>query len=237
VKQIVGGSLNEQGAETNFVSDYDAAYYAELYRKHALKGGHVIALGSGNKEEALKALSAWPNGLQFGGGVSEKNASEFLQAGASHLIVTSYIFEQGELSANRIEKIKRETGKDRLVLDLSCRRTESGWNIATDRWQTITHTQIDKATLAELAGHCDEFLIHAADVEGLQAGIDQELVVLLGEISTIPVTYAGGARSLHDLELVSTLSNGKVDLTIGSALDIFGGKGITLDECIRWNKQ
>ena len=236
VKQIVGGSLNDQGADTNFVSDYDAAYYASLYQKHSLKGGHVIALGPGNKEEALKALSTWPQGLQFGGGVNETNAAEFLEAGASHLILTSYLFENGELSENRIETIKREAGKARLVFDLSCRRTESGWNIATDRWQTITHTQINKATLAELAGHCDEFLIHAADVEGLQSGIDQELVKLLGEISTIPVTYAGGARSLKDLELVHLLSNGKVDLTIGSALDIFGGNGVTLDECIAWNK-
>tara|TARA_R110001592_G_scaffold65203_1_gene200258 strand:- start:694 stop:1452 length:759 start_codon:yes stop_codon:yes gene_type:complete len=237
VKQIVGGSLNDQGADTNFVSAYDAAHYAALYQKHALKGGHVIALGQGNKEEALKALSVWPQGLQFGGGVNEVNAAEFLEAGASHLIVTSYIFENGVLSVDRIEKIKRETGRERLVLDLSCRRTESGWNIATDRWQTITNTQITKQTLSELAGHCDEFLIHAADVEGLQAGIDQELVQLLGEISTIPVTYAGGARSLQDLELVHTLSKGKVDLTIGSALDIFGGSGVTLDECIQWNKQ
>ena len=236
VKQIVGGSLNDQGADTNFVSAYDAAYYASLYQKHSLKGGHVIALGSGNKEEALKALSVWPQGLQFGGGVNGTNAAEFLEAGASHLILTSYLFENGELSADRIETIKREAGKARLVFDLSCRRTESGWNIATDRWQTITNTQINKATLAELAGHCDEFLIHAADVEGLQAGIDQELVKLLGDISTIPVTYAGGARSLKDLELVHSLSKGKVDLTIGSALDIFGGNGVTLDECIAWNK-
>ena len=134
-----------------------------------------------------------------------------------------------------IEKIKAETGKERLVLDLSCRRTESGWNIATDRWQTITNTQITQKNLTELAGHCDEFLIHAADVEGLQGGIDQELVELLGHISSIPVTYAGGARSLQDLELVNRLSKGKVDLTIGSALDIFGGTGITLNECIVWN--
>ena len=237
VKQIVGGSLNDQGADTNFVSQYDAAYYAKLYSKHELKGGHVIALGPGNQDAALQALSSWPQGLQFGGGVNEKNALAYLEAGASHLIVTSYIFEHGEISADRIEKIKSITGKERLVLDLSCRRTESGWNIATDRWQTVTQTQINLKTLSELAGHCDEFLIHAADVEGLQAGIDQDLVALLGEISTIPVTYAGGARSLKDLELVNTLSKGRVDLTIGSALDIFGGSGITLDECIRWNKR
>ena len=235
VKQIVGGSLNDEGAETNFVSPYDSAYYAQLYRDNKLAGGHVIALGPGNKEAVLKALAAWPQGLQFGGGVNNENAAEFLDAGASHLIVTSYLFENGQISSDRLEQIKRETGSERLVLDLSCRRTDAGWNIATDRWQTVTSTQIDKATLFELAGHCSEFLIHAADVEGLQAGIDQELVTLLGEITTIPVTYAGGARSIDDLELVQRLSKGKVNLTIGSALDIFGGSGITLDECIEWN--
>jgi phosphoribosylformimino-5-aminoimidazole carboxamide ribotide isomerase len=237
VKQIVGGSLNDQGATTNFVSAYDAAYYARLYRKHNLTGGHVIALGPGNKEQALLALQAWPDGLQFGGGVNRENAAEFLQAGASHVIVTSYLFENGRFSWERLEQIKAETGTQRLVLDLSCRRTASGWNIATDRWQTVTETVIDLPTLRELEQHCAEFLIHAADVEGLQAGIDQDLVTLLGEISTIPVTYAGGARSLEDLQQVSQLSAGKVDLTIGSALDIFGGNGVTLDACIEWNGQ
>jgi phosphoribosylformimino-5-aminoimidazole carboxamide ribotide isomerase len=237
VKQIVGGSLNDQGAETNFVSQYDAAYYADLYRQHNLQGGHVIALGPGNKEEVLKALAAWPNALQFGGGVNQSNAAEFLQAGASHVIVTSYLFENGQFSWDRLEALKAETGKDRLVLDLSCRRTDSGWNIATDRWQTVTETAVDSKTLSELANHCDEFLIHAADVEGLQGGIDKELVSLLGKHVTIPVTYAGGARSLDDLKEVQALSNGKVDLTIGSALDIFGGSGVTLDQCITWNKQ
>lgn len=235
VKQIVGGSLNDQGADTNYVSPYDSAYYAELYRDKTLKGGHVIALGPGNKDAVLKALNAWPNGLQFGGGVNHENAAEFLEAGASHLIVTSYLFEGGQLSSDRIEAIKRAVGKERLVMDLSCRRTSSGWNIATDRWQTVTDTQITPETLKELAGHCDEFLIHAADVEGLQAGIDEELVSLLGKISPIAVTYAGGARSLDDLKLVHRLSDGKVDLTIGSALDIFGGSGVTLQECIDWN--
>lgn len=237
VKQIVGGSLNDQGADTNFISQYDAAYYASLYRQHNLLGGHVIALGPGNKEEALKALAAWPNALQFGGGVNQGNAAEFLEVGASHVIVTSYLFENGEFSWQRLEQLKAETGKDRLVLDLSCRRTDSGWNIATDRWQTVTSTAVDAKTLSELASHCDEFLIHAADVEGLQAGIDEELVTLLGQNATIPVTYAGGARSLDDLKRVNELSNGKVDLTIGSALDIFGGKGITLAECLEWNNR
>lgn len=247
VKQIVGGSLNDQGAETNFVSQYDAAYYADLYRKNDLRGGHVIALGPGNKEEALKALAAWPQGLQFGGGVKQDNAAEFLEAGASHVIVTSYLFENGQFSWQRLEQLKAETGKERLILDLSCRRTDTGWNIATDRWQTVTDTAVNAENLAELAAHCDEFLIHAADVEGLQAGIDEDLVALLGQGAhglgegaqvsggRIPITYAGGARSLEDLKRVHELSNGNVDLTIGSALDIFGGKGVSLQECLDWN--
>ena len=237
VKQIVGGSLNDQGADTNFVSQYNAAHYASLYRQHNLTGGHVIALGPGNKEQALSALSQWPGGLQFGGGVNADNAAEFLAAGASHVIVTSYLFENGQFSWQRLADIKQITGAERLILDLSCRRTASGWNIATDRWQTVTDTPVNAETLASLSEHCAEFLIHAADVEGLQGGIDEDLVTLLGQACTIPVTYAGGARSLEDLKLVNTLSSGKVDLTIGSALDIFGGKGVTLEDCINWNNQ
>lgn len=237
VKQIVGGSLNEQGADTNFVSQYDAAYYAKPYRDNDLTGGHVIALGPGNKDQAIQALAAWPQGLQFGGGVNQANACEFLEAGASHVIVTSYLFDNDEFSWDKLEKIKQEVGKDRLVLDLSCRKTSSGWYIATNRWQTITQTSITKETLTALSSHCDEFLIHAADVEGLQAGIDQELVALLGDICDIPLTYAGGARSLADLNQVQKLSKGNVDLTIGSALDIFGGQGVSLEECIEWNLQ
>lgn len=239
VKQIVGGSLNDTGAKENFISDYDAAYYANLYREHGITGGHVIALGKDheNKLEALSALRAYPNGLQYGGGVTVKNAAEYLKAGASHVIVTSYLFENGEFSWDRLDQIKRETGTERLVLDLSCRRVDNGWFIATDRWQTITSTEVNLENLVELANHCDEFLIHAADVEGLQAGIDEKLVTLLGQGCPIDVTYAGGARSLEDLKRVHELSNGQVDLTIGSALDIFGGQGVTLEDCINWNRQ
>jgi phosphoribosylformimino-5-aminoimidazole carboxamide ribotide isomerase len=237
VKQIVGGSLNQSGAETNFVSPYDAAHYAELYKQHSLSGGHVISLGPNNKQQALSALSAYPNKLQYGGGVTPDNANEFIEAGASHVIVTSYLFEQGQFSWARLEKIKATVGADRLVLDLSCRKTNDGWMIATDRWQTVTDTAINQQTISQLEQHCAEFLVHAADVEGLQAGIDQELVQRLGEICSIPCTYAGGAKSVDDLQLVNTLSNGKIDLTIGSALDIFGGSGVTLDECLNWNNQ
>lgn len=196
----------------------------------------MIALGKGNKDEVMSALRAYPNGLQYGGGVKDTNAASYLNAGASHVIVTSYLFENGEFSWDRLDNIKRETWIDRLVLDLSCRRTANGWFIATDRWQTITSTQVNHDNLVELANHCDEFLIHAADVEGLQAGIDEDLVSLLGKACPVAVTYAGGARALQDLKRVDELSAGQVDLTIGSALDIFGGKGVTLDECILWNQ-
>ena len=236
VKQIVGGSLTDSGADTNFISSHDAAYYAQLYREHNLTGGHVIALGPNNQEQVLQALAAYPNGMQFGGGVNLENAAEYLKAGASHVIVTSYLFENGQFSWPRLEAIKAEVGAEHLVLDLSCRKTAEGWMIATNRWQTVTATAVDQQTLAELEKHCAEFLVHAADVEGLQAGIDQQLVSLLGNCCTIPVTYAGGARSLEDLQLVQSLSNGAVDLTIGSALDIFGGSGVTLEACINWNQ-
>jgi len=237
VKQIVGGSLNDQGASTNFISQYDAAYYADIYRQHDLCGGHVIALGPNNEAEVLKALATWPQGLQFGGGVNLTNAAKYIEAGASHVIVTSYLFDGDEFSWDKLAQLKALIGKDHLILDLSCRKTAQGWNIATNRWQTITSTVINAETLQQLSEHCAEFLIHAADVEGLQNGIDQELVALLGQHTRIPVTYAGGARSIDDLILVERLSKGKVDLTIGSALDIFGGSGITLQQCIDWNQE
>lgn len=237
VKQIVGGSLTDDGADTNFVSTHNAAYYAKLYQQHQLTGGHVIALGPNNQPQVLAALAAYPGGLQFGGGVNLENAASYLAAGASHIIVTSYLFENGEFSWPRLEAIKAEVGAERLVLDLSCRKTDQGWMIATDRWQTITSTPVNAQTIAALENHCAEFLVHAADVEGLQAGIDTELVKLLGECCTVPCTYAGGARSLDDLALVDSLSSGSVDLTIGSALDIFGGQGVRLDDCIQWNRR
>lgn len=235
VKQIVGGSLRSSGAQTNFISDQDATYYADLYCQQNLTGGHIISLGPNNEQQVLCALNAYPKGLQYGGGVTPENAEKFLSAGASHIIVTSFLFDGGEFSWSRLDAIKSAVGADKLVLDLSCRKTTNGWMIATNRWQTITHTPVNQETISELENHCAEFLVHAADVEGLQKGIDQDLVSLLGNSCTIPCTYAGGATTLDDLELVDSLSNGRVDLTIGSALDIFGGSGVTLADCIQWN--
>ena len=237
VKQIVGGTLNEAGANTNFISNQSAAYYADLYRQYQLTGGHIIALGPNNQQQVLQALAAYPKGMQFGGGVNLDNACDYLDAGASHIIVTSYLFEDGQFSWSRLNAMRAAVGAEHLVLDLSCRKTAQGWMIATDRWQTITNTAINKATIEELQSHCDEFIVHAADVEVLQSGIDSDLIELLGECCSMPCTYAGGARSLEDLKLVHSLSNGKVDLTIGSALDIFGGRGVSLADCVECNQQ
>jgi phosphoribosylformimino-5-aminoimidazole carboxamide ribotide isomerase len=235
VKQIVGGSLNQGGAKTNFISDKSAAFYADLYRQRGLKGGHIISLSQGNQQQTLSALAAYPGGMQYGGGVNSSNASTYLQAGASHVIVTSCLFENNQFSWQRLAEIEAVVGADKLVLDLSCRRTTHGWMIATNRWQTVTSTPVNPAMIAKLGDHCAELLVHGADVEGLQSGIDTELVSLLGRTCTVPCTYAGGATCLQDLERVKSLSGGKVDLTIGSALDIFGGSGITLEACTQWN--
>ena len=235
VKQIVGGSLTDGGATTHFVSDRGSAHYANLFKNRGLTGGHLISLGPNNQTAVSDALAAYPQGLQYGGGVTIDNAADFLDAGASKVIVTSYLFENQKFSWHRLADISRLIGPDRLVIDLSCRKTESGWQVATDRWQTITETLIDRRLIEQLQPYCAEFLVHSADMEGLQAGIDEELVLLLGDSVDIPTTYAGGARSLADLKQVKRLSKGKIDLTIGSALDIFGGNGVTLDECVQWN--
>ena len=241
VKQIVGSSLSDSGAglRTNFESEHSPSYFASMYKRDALKGGHVIMLGKGNETAAKEALAAYPGGLQVGGGITNANAQEYLDAGASHVIVTSYLFVDGKLSEERLNEVFAVTGKKRLVLDLSCKRTSSNpprWNVATNRWQTLTPTEITAETLKKLSEYCDEFLIHAADVEGKQQGMDEELIVFLAENSPIPVTYAGGAKNLDDLKRCKEISNNKVDLTIGSALDIFGGKGVKYDDCIAFNK-
>ncbi|MBA4148324.1 MAG: phosphoribosylformimino-5-aminoimidazole carboxamide ribotide isomerase [Verrucomicrobia bacterium] len=238
VKQIVGGSLTDDGfsLRTNFVSERSAAWFAELYKRDNLCGGHVIMLGAGNEMAARAALAAYPGGLQIGGGINAENAQSWLDAGASHVIVTSWVFRDGKLDWKRLEQLIEKIGKKRLVLDLSCRKLGEGYFVVTDRWQKFTELQVSKETLDKLAGCCDEFLIHAADVEGLCRGIDLNLVAKLGDWSPIPTTYAGGAKSLEDLQTVTELGRGRVDLTIGSALDIFGGKGVAYSEAVEFNR-
>ncbi|GAA5829293.1 hypothetical protein JCM11251_004995 [Rhodosporidiobolus azoricus] len=237
VKQVVGGTLDTAALKTNFVSEHDAAYYASLYRKHNLRGGHVIKLGPGNEEAAKSALQAWPNSLQVGGGINESNAQEWIDAGAEKVIVTSYLFPSAKFDEDRLRRLSEKIGKERLVVDVSCRRKGDTWVVAMDRWQVMTDMEVNAESLALLSQYCSEFLIHAADVEGLCKGIDEELVAKLGEWVTIPCTYAGGAKSIDDLPLVDRLSNGKVDITYGSAVDIFGGKLVKFDELVKYNEQ
>jgi len=243
VKQIVGSSLSDsgKGLQTNFETDRSSAWFAELYKRDSIKGGHVIMLGKGNEKAAKDALGAYPGGLQVGGGITADNAREYIEAGASHVIVTSWIFPGGNLDRERLERLSQAVGCRHLVLDLSCKRVNAPgatprWKIATNRWQTLIDIEITEHTLRDLAKYCDEFLVHAADVEGKQQGMDDELIRFLAQNSPIPVTYAGGAKSLEDLVHVREISGGKVDLTIGSALDLFGGKGVKYDDCVSFNK-
>ena len=232
VKQIVGGSLKDTGnfAEENFVSEQDAAFYANMYKEAGIHGGHIILLNAkdseyyeATKEQALKALAAYPGGLQIGGGITAENAKEFLTAGASHVIVTSYVFRDGHIDYERLAQLVAAVGKERLVLDLSCRKRDGEYFIVTDRWQKFTEERVTLSLLNRLKDSCDEFLIHAVDVEGKASGIETELVRMLGEWNEIPVTYAGGVGSFSDLELLKRLGQNHVNVTIGSSLDLFGG--------------
>lgn len=232
VKQIVGGSLRDAGneAQENFVSEQDAAFYADLYKKEGIRGGHIILLNAkdseyyeATKQQAMLALSAYPKGLQVGGGITDRNAAQFLDAGASHVIVTSYVFCDGRIQFDRLEQLRQEVGKEHLVLDLSCRKKEDSYFIVTDRWQKFTEEKVDTEILDCLSGYCDEFLVHAVDVEGKSGGIEEELAVLLGSWGKIPVTYAGGVGSFADLDRLGVLGRNRLNVTIGSALDLFGG--------------
>ncbi|KAI4200839.1 MAG: hypothetical protein LQ350_003641 [Teloschistes chrysophthalmus] len=241
VKQIVGGSLSTTASElqTNHISNLPAEYFANIYREHGLTGAHVIMLGPGNEVAAQKALAAWPGGLQVGGGITADNAKLWIANGAEKVIVTSYLFPDARFSMDRLAAVIEALDNDvqKLVIDLSCRKSGETWTVAMNKWQTLTEMEVNHETIQTLEPYCSEFLIHAADNEGLQRGIDEELVTKLGQWCTKPVTYAGGGRHLEDLTLVEKLSQGKVDLTIGSALDIFGGSGVKFDDCVEWNSQ
>lgn len=236
VKQIIGESLADIGdfAKENFVSKQDASFYAKLYKDMGLLSGHIILLNSVDSpyyqediHQAKLALKAYPGGLQIGGGITDKNAAKFLSMGASHVIVTSYVFKEGKIHYQHLEKLLREVGKEHLTLDLSCRKrqeeTGAAYYIVTDRWQKFTDTKLTIEILTELSSYCSEFLVHAVDMEGKANGIEKDVAAMLGKFIDIPITYAGGVSSFDDLELLKILGNDHVDVTIGSALDLFGG--------------
>jgi phosphoribosylformimino-5-aminoimidazole carboxamide ribotide isomerase, eukaryotic type len=241
VKQIVGGALSDNSSgETNFVSETDASFYSDMYRSRNLSGGHIILLNKAGTpeyeadlEEARLALRTYPNGFMIGGGITAENAEAFLDMGASHVIVTSYVFRDGAIDMERLNKLKDAVGREHLVLDLSCRRKDDDYYIVTDRWQKYTDVKVNASTLDSLAEYCDEYLIHAVDVEGRKSGCDIDLLKLLGEWTGLPVTYAGGVSSFEDLTLVKELGRNHIDVTIGSALSLFGGD-MELDEVLKF---
>ncbi len=236
VKQIVGATLSDtesRGPETNFQTERPASWFADRYRRDNLTGGHVIQLGKGNSVAARSALSKWPGGMQVGGGVTVENAGQWLDDGASHVIVTSWVFHDGRIHMDRLKRLTRKIGKARLVLDLSCRKRDDTYLVATNRWQTFTTEAVTYPLLDRLSEYCDEFLIHAVDVEGRCAGIETDLVAYLGEWSGLPITYAGGISSQRDIDLIDTLGKGNINFTVGSALDIFGGSGLRYEDLAR----
>ncbi len=245
VKQIVGGTLQDKGndAKENFVSAQDGAFYANMYKNFGIKGGHIILLNpvgsefyEATKAQALGALSQYPQGLQVGGGITDANALEFIDAGASAVIVTSFVFKDGKINYDNLNALFDKVGKEHLVLDLSCRKKDGKYYIVTDRWQKFTEEVVTYELLDELSKYCCEFLIHAVDVEGKVSGIEEELVELLGQWGKIPITYAGGVSSFDDLEKIYQIGRNNLNVTIGSALDLFGGK-MSFDEVINYCKE
>ena len=241
VKQIVGSSLRDAGdfAKDNFVAEQNADYFARYYKERNITGGHVILLNkSGSdffeetKRQALLALGVFPGGLQIGGGITQENAEEYLDAGASHVIVTSYVFEGGEIRYDRLQSLSAQIGKEQLVIDLSCRKRGEDYYIVTDRWQRFTDVKLTADTLDFFAEYCDEFLVHAVDVEGKAQGIEREIVRLLGAHSAIPATYAGGVHDYSDIDMIKQEGQDRVNVTIGSALDLFGGE-LSVEEVLR----
>lgn len=245
VKQIVGSSLRDQNdaARENFVAKQDAAFFARLYQEYGIRNGHIILLNpvsspyyNETKKQVLSALAAYPGGLQVGGGITPDNAKEFLNAGASHVIVTSYVFKDGHIQYDRLKELVKTVGKDRLVLDLSARMKEDHYYIVTDRWQKYTDVELTEETLNMLASYCDEFLVHAVDVEGKANGIEKTLAARLGDWGKLPVTYAGGVHNFEDLSILKQLGRDRVHVTIGSALDLFGGN-MKFEEVLRFIAQ
>ncbi|KAF6005708.1 hypothetical protein HII12_005282 [Brettanomyces bruxellensis] len=235
VKQIVGGTLNQDDTEqskntcksnleTNFVSEKSSSYYAKLYEEHGIIRTHVIKLGSleENNRVAIEALKAWPKHLQIGGGINDTNAKYWIQQGADKVIVTSWLFPKGQFDKSRLERISQLVGKEHLVVDLSY--FDAG-GVEQGRLLSYSRGTARNSSFMQLM------------LKAFCKGIDQELVAKLAEWCTSPIVYAGGAKSIDDLKLVDKLSHGRVDLTFGSALDLFGGKLVRFKDCCKWNQQ
>jgi len=240
VKQIVGSTLSDNSPDTlrtNFTSEFSSAYYARMYREDNLYGGHVIMLGPGNDDAAREAFQAFPQGLQAGGGITSENACYWLDQGAAAVIVTSYVFKEGQIFADRLKEMRNLVGRDKLVIDLSCRKKGDAYYVVTDRWQKFTSTQISPETLEYFSQFCFEFLVHAADVEGKCQGIAEDLVENLAAWSPLPTTYAGGVRDRNDFMRINAIGKGRLDVTVGSSLDIFGGCGMKYSEAVAFNRQ
>lgn len=234
VKQIVGSSLLEKDGKSlatdNFVSGQDAEFYARLYKDYGLLGGHVIILNSPDDiaykdtlKEAQAALLAYPGGLQIGGGVNDKNAKDFIDMGASQVIVTSFVFHEGRIDMERLQSLVSAVGPEHIVLDLSAKAVGDDYRVATNRWQTISEESVTPALLEKLSPYCHEFLIHASDVEGKKSGIDEDLLNILARWEGNTITYAGGIKDMEDIDKINTIGRGRIDFTVGSALDLFGG--------------
>ena len=239
VKQIVGSTLTDSSSslKTNFTSDFSSSHYAQMYRRDSLYGGHVIMLGPGNEDAAREAFQAFPQGLQAGGGITSENAAYWLDQGAAAVIVTSYVFNKGVIHEERLKEILSLVGRDKLVLDLSCRKRDDAYYVVTNRWQEFASTIISPETLEYLSQYCFEFLIHAADVEGKCQGIAEDLIQDLAEWAPIPTTYAGGIRDMNDLLRIKELGKGRLDATVGSSLDIFGGSGMKYTDAVAFHQQ
>lgn len=250
VKQLVGGSLKDEGnqAKENFVADSGSDYFADMYKKDGLAGGHIIILNhkdseyfDATKKQAMRALATYPKGMQIGGGINADNAADYIEAGASHVIVTSYVFKDGEVNYQNLNSLVEAVGKDKIVLDLSCRMKNGKYYVVTDRWQKFTDLELNVETMNMLAQYCDEFLIHGVDVEGKGNGMDEALVKILAQTKKDnpnfnAITYAGGIASFEDIERFERYCDGHIDFTIGSALDIFGGDLPYREVAARYNE-
>ena len=226
VKQIVGKTLTADAVdkpETNFISDHSAVYFADMFYRDGLTGGHVIMLGPNNEQAATEALQAFPNAFHIGGGVSLENAQFWLEKGAKAVIISSRLFNGTDFSMESLQAFTDLIGKDKIILDLSCRLVEGRFRAMTNKWNTVTNLIVDEKKIDELSTHCAEFLIHAVEIEGTGSGPDWELLNMLARCESSIITYAGGISSLNDLAAMQKLDAQHIDFTIGSALNIYGG--------------